>query len=79
VTQNKLLAWTDLKKKLPLLAVALPYVGISDPQQGTVCGSVRMPTRARSPVVPSALEGDVVLRGKHGSACSRPRIFSSTC
>ena len=27
VTQNKLLAWPDLKKKLPLLAVALPFVG----------------------------------------------------
>ena len=27
VTQNKLLVWPDLEKKLPLIAAALPFVG----------------------------------------------------
>ena len=41
VTQNKLLAWPDLKKKLPLLAAALPFVGhFQTRNKGTVCGSI---------------------------------------
>src|ERR1700740_2275262 len=42
VTQNKLLAWPQLKQKLPLVAAALPYVGhFQTRNKGTVCGSVR--------------------------------------
>ena len=41
VTQNKLLAWPDLAKKLPLLAAALPHVGhFQTRNKGTVCGSI---------------------------------------
>ena len=41
VTQNRLLAWPDLKKKLPLLAAALPFVGhFQTRNKGTVCGSI---------------------------------------
>ena len=41
VTQNKLLAWPELGKKLPLLAAALPYVGhFQTRNKGTICGSI---------------------------------------
>src|SRR5581483_9217150 len=41
VTQNKLLAWPQLKPKLPLVAAALPYVGhFQTRNRGTVCGSI---------------------------------------
>src|SRR3982074_838767 len=41
VTQNKLMAWPGLGRKLPLLAAALPFVGhFQTRNKGTVCGSI---------------------------------------
>jgi 2-furoyl-CoA dehydrogenase FAD binding subunit len=72
VTQNKLLAWPDLKKKLPLLAVALPHVGhFQTRNKGTVCGSIaHADPSAELPLVLCALDGEVHLR----SARRRRRV-----
>jgi len=68
VTQNTLLAWPDLKKKLPLLAVALPHVGhFQTRNKGTVCGSIaHADPSSEIPLSLAMLEGEVVLRGKRG-------------
>ena len=68
MTQNKLLAWPDLKKKLPLLAAALPYVGhFQTRNKGTVCGSIaHADPSSEIPLSLATLEGEVVLRGKRG-------------
>ena len=68
VTQNKLLAWPDLKKKLPLLAAALPFVGhFQTRNKGTVCGSIaHADPSSEIPLSLATLEGEVVLRGKRG-------------
>jgi 2-furoyl-CoA dehydrogenase FAD binding subunit len=66
VTQNALLAWPELAKKLPLLAAALPFVGhFQTRNKGTVCGSVAHadPT-SEIPLSLAVLEGEVVLRSR---------------
>ena len=41
VVQNRLLTWSDLASKLPLVAAALPFVGhYQTRNRGTVCGSI---------------------------------------
>jgi 2-furoyl-CoA dehydrogenase FAD binding subunit len=81
VTQNTLLAWPDLKKKLPLLAVALPHVGhFQTRNKGTVCGSIaHADPSSEIPLSLALLEGEVVLRGKRGDRVLGARISSSTC
>ena len=66
VTQNKLLAWPDLKTKLPLLAVALPHVGhFQTRNKGTVCGSIaHADPSSEIPLSLATLEGEVVLRSQ---------------
>jgi 2-furoyl-CoA dehydrogenase FAD binding subunit len=66
VTQNKLLAWPDLKAKLPLLAAALPFVGhFQTRNKGTVCGSIaHADPSSELPLSLALLEGEVVLRSK---------------
>jgi 2-furoyl-CoA dehydrogenase FAD binding subunit len=68
VTQNKLLAWPDLKSKLPLLAAALPHVGhFQTRNRGTVCGSVaHADPSSEIPLSLATLGGAVVLRGRRG-------------
>ena len=68
MTQNTLLAWPDLKKKLPLLAAALPFVGhFQTRNKGTVCGSIaHADPSSEIPLSLAMLEGEVVLRGKRG-------------
>jgi 2-furoyl-CoA dehydrogenase FAD binding subunit len=69
VTQNRLLAWPALAQKLPLLAVALPFVGhFQTRNKGTVCGSVAHadPT-SEIPLSLAVLEGEVVLRSRRGT------------
>jgi 2-furoyl-CoA dehydrogenase FAD binding subunit len=69
VTQNRLLAWPALAQKLPLLAVALPFVGhFQTRNKGTVCGSVAHadPT-SEIPLSLAVLEGEVVLRSRTGT------------
>jgi 2-furoyl-CoA dehydrogenase FAD binding subunit len=69
VTQNKLLAWPDLKRKLPLLAVALPFVGhFQTRNKGTVCGSVaHADPSSEIPLALATLGGEVVLRSHRGT------------
>jgi len=69
VTQNALLAWPELAKKLPLLAAALPFVGhFQTRNKGTVCGSIAHadPT-SELPLSLAVLEGEVVLRSHKGT------------
>ena len=68
VTQNRLMAWPALAKKLPLLAAALPFVGhFQTRNKGTVCGSIAHadPT-SEIPLSLALLEGEVVLRSRRG-------------
>jgi 2-furoyl-CoA dehydrogenase FAD binding subunit len=68
VTQNRLLAWPELAKKLPLLAAALPFVGhFQTRNKGTVCGSVaHADPSSEIPLSLAVLEGEVVLRSRRG-------------
>jgi 2-furoyl-CoA dehydrogenase FAD binding subunit len=77
VTQNKLLAWPDLAKKLPLVAVALPNVGhFQTRNKGTVCGSIaHADPSSELPLSLALLEGEVVLRGKRGERVLKAKDF----
>jgi 2-furoyl-CoA dehydrogenase FAD binding subunit len=68
VTQNKLLAWPQLRQKLPLLAAALPFVGhFQTRNKGTVCGSVaHADPSSEIPLALAVCEGAVVLQSKRG-------------
>src|SRR5262249_23251840 len=77
VTQNKLLAWPDLKAKLPLLANALPWVGhFQTRNKGTVCGSIaHADPSSEIPLSLATLEGEVVLRKKGGERTVKAKDF----
>jgi 2-furoyl-CoA dehydrogenase FAD binding subunit len=77
VTQNTLLAWPDLKSKLPLLAAALPFVGhFQTRNKGTVCGSIaHADPSSELPLSLALLEGEVVLRSKRGSRTVKAKDF----
>ena len=68
VTQNKLMAWPQLAKKLPLVAAALPYVGhFQTRNKGTVCGSIaHADPSSEIALALAVLGGEVVLRSKRG-------------
>ena len=69
VTQNRLMAWPALARKLPLLAAALPFVGhFQTRNKGTVCGSIAHadPT-SEIPLSLAVLGGEVVLRSARGT------------
>jgi 2-furoyl-CoA dehydrogenase FAD binding subunit len=68
VIQNRLLAWPELKAKLPLLAVALPWVGhFQTRNKGTICGSIaHADPSSEIPLSLATLEGEVVLRSARG-------------
>jgi 2-furoyl-CoA dehydrogenase FAD binding subunit len=76
-TQNKLLAWPDLKTKLPLLAAALPFVGhFQTRNKGTVCGSIaHADPSSEIPLSIATLEGEVVLRSKRGERVLSAKDF----
>jgi 2-furoyl-CoA dehydrogenase FAD binding subunit len=69
VTQNRLMAWPGLKKKLPLLAAALPFVGhFQTRNKGTVCGSVaHADPSSEIPLSLAMLQGEVVLSSRRGT------------
>ena len=69
VTQNRLMAWADLSKKLPLLAAALPFVGhFQTRNKGTVCGSIaHADPSSEIPLTLAVLEGEVVLHSRKGT------------
>jgi 2-furoyl-CoA dehydrogenase FAD binding subunit len=77
VTQNRLLAWPDLAKKLPLLAAALPFVGhFQTRNKGTVCGSVaHADPSSEIPLSLAVLAGDVVLRSHRGERVLTAKEF----
>jgi 2-furoyl-CoA dehydrogenase FAD binding subunit len=77
VTQNKLLAWPELKTKLPLLAAALPFVGhFQTRNKGTVCGSIaHADPSSEIPLSLATLEGEVVLRSKRGERVMKAKDF----
>jgi 2-furoyl-CoA dehydrogenase FAD binding subunit len=64
VTQNKLMAWPELDRKLPLIAAALPFVGhFQTRNKGTVCGSIaHADPSSELPLALALLGGQVVLR-----------------
>lgn len=68
VTQNTLMNWPQLKQKLPLLAVALPFVGhFQTRNRGTVCGSIaHADPSSELPLSLALLSGSVVLRSRKG-------------
>jgi 2-furoyl-CoA dehydrogenase FAD binding subunit len=69
VTQNRLMAWPALARKLPLLAAVLPFVGhFQTRNRGTVCGSIaHADPAAELPLALAVLEGEVVLRSSRGT------------
>ncbi|HEY1363409.1 MAG TPA: FAD binding domain-containing protein [Xanthobacteraceae bacterium] len=69
VTQNRLLGWPALTRRLPLVAAALPFVGhFQTRNKGTVCGSVAHADPASEiPLALALLEGEVVLRSQRGT------------
>jgi 2-furoyl-CoA dehydrogenase FAD binding subunit len=77
VTQNKLLAWPQLASRLPLLAVALPFVGhFQTRNKGTVCGSIaHADPSSEIPLSLATLEGEVVLRSKRGTRSLSAKSF----
>jgi 2-furoyl-CoA dehydrogenase FAD binding subunit len=68
VTQAELLARPGLRRDLPLLAQALPWVGhYQTRSRGTVCGSLaHADPSAELPLCLLALQGEVVLRSTRG-------------
>jgi 2-furoyl-CoA dehydrogenase FAD binding subunit len=77
VTQNKLMDWMPLREKLPLVAVALPFVGhFQTRNKGTVCGSIAHADPASElPLALAVLEGEVVLRSRGGKRVLPARQF----
>ncbi|HEX4408425.1 MAG TPA: FAD binding domain-containing protein [Xanthobacteraceae bacterium] len=69
VTQNKLMSWPQLQKKVPLLAAAFPFVGhFQTRNRGTVCGSIaHADPSSELPLTLAVLGGEVVLRSKRGT------------
>ena len=78
VTQNTLMAWPELKQKLPLLAAALPFVGhFQTRNRGTVCGSIaHADPSSEIPLTLAVCGGAVVLRSqKHGERVLAAEAF----
>jgi 2-furoyl-CoA dehydrogenase FAD binding subunit len=68
ITQNRLMAWPQLKQKLPLIAAALPWVGhFQTRNKGTVCGSIaHADPSSELPLALAVSGGEVVLRSARG-------------
>jgi 2-furoyl-CoA dehydrogenase FAD binding subunit len=77
VTQNRLMAWPELKRKLPLVAAALPFVGhFQTRNKGTVCGSIaHADPSSELPLSLAVLGGEVVLRAARGERVLPAREF----
>ena len=77
VTQNKLLAWPQLAKKLPLIAAALPHVGhFQTRNKGTVCGSIaHADPSSELPLTLALLGGEVVLKSQRGARVLAAKDF----
>jgi 2-furoyl-CoA dehydrogenase FAD binding subunit len=77
VTQNKLLAWPQLKQKLPLVAAALPHVGhFQTRNKGTVCGSIaHADPSSELPLTLALLGGEIVLKSQRGERVVAAKDF----
>ena len=77
VRQATLLAWPELERRQPLLALVLPWVGHAQTRaRGTVCGSIALADpSAELPLALTALGGDVVLSSRAGSRRLRADDF----
>jgi 2-furoyl-CoA dehydrogenase FAD binding subunit len=75
VRQAQLMAWPELRKRQPLLAAALPWVGhVQTRSRGTVCGSVaQADPSAELPLALVALGGSVELSSRR----KRRMVFAS--
>lgn len=69
VTQARLMAWAELGRLSPLLAMALPHIGhYQTRSRGTVCGSIaHSDPSSELPLCLATLGGSVVLRSSQGS------------
>jgi 2-furoyl-CoA dehydrogenase FAD binding subunit len=63
-TQAEVEAWPDLKRRLPLVAAAIPHIGhFQTRNRGTVCGSLcHADPSSELPLCLATLGGEVVLR-----------------
>jgi 2-furoyl-CoA dehydrogenase FAD binding subunit len=77
VTQAQLLMQPGLADAVPLLAHALPHVGhFQTRNRGTVCGSLAHgDPSSELPLCLATLEGEVVLRSKHGERIVKASEF----
>ena len=77
VTQNKLLAWPQLRAKLPLVAAALPHVGhFQTRNKGTVCGSIaHADPSSELPLALALLGGEIVLKSRGGERVLAAKDF----
>jgi 2-furoyl-CoA dehydrogenase FAD binding subunit len=77
VTQNTLLAWPQLKQKLPLVAAALPHVGhFQTRNKGTVCGSIaHADPSSELPLALALLGGAIVLKSQRGERLLAAKDF----
>lgn len=77
VRQAKLEAWPDLADRLPLVAMALPWLGhVQTRARGTVCGSLaHADPSAELPLSLIALQGSVHLRTKRKKRTVRAEDF----
>ena len=79
VTQNKLMAWPQLKQKLPLVAASLPFVGhFQTRNKGTVCGSIaHADPSSELPLALAVSGGAVALRSKRGARVVAAEAFQT--
>jgi 2-furoyl-CoA dehydrogenase FAD binding subunit len=77
VTQNKLLAWPQLRERLPLVAAALPHVGhFQTRNKGTVCGSIaHADPSSELPLTLAVLGGEIVLKSQRGERVLAAKDF----
>ena len=77
VRQAELEAWPGLADKVPLLAMALPWVGhVQTRNRGTVCGSIaHADPSSELPLCLTLLDGEVVLKSKRATRTVSGRSF----
>jgi 2-furoyl-CoA dehydrogenase FAD binding subunit len=66
ITQAAVEAWPDLRRRLPLIAAAIPHIGhFQTRNRGTVCGSLcHADPSSELPLCLATLSGEVVLRSR---------------
>jgi 2-furoyl-CoA dehydrogenase FAD binding subunit len=66
ITQAAVESWTELRRRLPLIAAAIPHIGhFQTRNRGTVCGSLcHADPSSELPLCLATLGGEVVLRSR---------------